>query len=116
MRMRVVGANVLLDLFDQIFNTFECPSADRFLGDLVEPNLHLIEPGGVGRDVMHMPAAMERQPAFDPRMLVRAVVIDYHVDIELPGNILVYTLEKVQILLVAVTVCAFGEHPAVGNV
>ena len=44
MSMRVVGANVLLDFCNQFFDALECPSTDRFLGDLIEPNLDLVEP------------------------------------------------------------------------
>ena len=114
--MRVIGAHVLFDLLDQIFDTFECSAADRLLGDVIEPDFNLVEPRRVRRHIMHVPARMKCQPALDGRMFVSGVIIHDHMDIKLARNVLIDAFEKVELLLMTVAVRTFRKHLAVGDV
>jgi len=58
-----VGIGVLdemVDLPNQFFHASECASADGFLGDDIEPYLHLVQPGSVRRREMGLKARVGR--------------------------------------------------------
>jgi hypothetical protein len=46
----------MVDLPDQIFHASECAPADGLLSDDIEPYLHLVQPGSVGRRKMNLKA------------------------------------------------------------
>jgi hypothetical protein len=69
-----------LDLLDEIPDAAERTSADRSLRDDVQPDLDLVEPGGVGRGVE---ARTRSEPSPDRGALVSGVVVDDDMDIEL---------------------------------
>ncbi len=54
-RVAMVLMDVLLNARDEFFDTAEGPASDRLLGDEVEPDLHLVKPGGVRRCMVDMP-------------------------------------------------------------
>jgi len=58
------------------------------LGDAIEPDFDLVQPGSISRGEVNMKAWSQRQPAFDPRVLVRRVVVDDDVDIQILRNVL----------------------------
>ena len=75
-----VGIGVLdemVDLPDQVFHASECAPADGLLGDDIEPYLHLVQPGSIGRRKMNLKARMSGQPALNPWMLMGAIVVDH---------------------------------------
>ena len=57
-------------------------AADLFLGQFDEPAFDEIEPGGAGRREMHVIARPFREPATDERRLVRRVVVENQMDVE----------------------------------
>src|SRR5215470_16152045 len=73
--------NVVIDFFDQLLHAAKGPAANGLLRDAVEPDLHLIEPRGIGRSEVHMESRLGDEPAFDARMFVRGVVV--HDDVHL---------------------------------
>ena len=75
----VVGRHKLPDLGDQLFDPGEAAAPDRPLRDDPKPALHLIQPGGIGRRVVHVEARALRQPGLDLGVLMRALVIDVQV-------------------------------------
>src|SRR4030042_5801098 len=78
-----VGIGVLdemVDLADQVFHASECAPADGLLSDNIEPYLHLVQPGSIGRRKMNLKARMSGQPALNPRMLLGAIVVDHQMD------------------------------------
>ena len=46
--------DVMIDFRDQFLHAAERSPANGLLCDAVEPDLHLIEPGGIGRSEVHM--------------------------------------------------------------
>ena len=94
----------------------EGAAADGLPGDDVEPNLDLVEPGGIGGGEVEMVARPVGEPALDAGMLVGAVVVDDEVDIEVRGHVGVDVSEEAQELLVAVARPALGEDLAGGDV
>ena len=62
-------------------------ATDRLLGDDVEPDLDLIEPGRVGRGEVDVIAGPSGEPAFDLGVLVGAVVVDDEVNVEVRGDV-----------------------------
>ena len=78
-----VGIGVLdemVDLADQVFHASEGAPADGLLSDNIEPYLHLVQPGSIGRRKMNLKARMNGQPALNPRMLMGAIVVDHQMD------------------------------------
>jgi len=78
-----VGIGVLdemIDLADQVFHVSEGAPADGLLSDNIEPYLHLVQPGSIGRRKMNLKARMNGQPALNPRMLMGAIVVDHQMD------------------------------------
>jgi len=65
------------------------PALEQLGGQLSKPALDLIEPGGAGRDEMHMEARARGQPPLDRLGLMRGVVVADQMDVEVGGNFLV---------------------------
>ena len=78
----------------------EGAAADGFLGDDVEPDLDLVDPGGVGGSEVEMVAWPGGEPSLDLGVLGGAVVVDDEVDIEFRGHVGVDVPEEAQELLV----------------
>lgn len=114
--MLVVVVDVVLDFGHKLLDTSERSAPDSFLSDDIEPDLDLIQPGGIGRGVMDVPSFMRGKPSLDFRMFVRGIVVDHDMHIELLRNVLLYMLQERQILLMPVSPFALGEHLTVGNV
>src|SRR5437016_4429680 len=114
--MGIVTANVVLNFPDELSDALEGPPPDGPLGDDVEPNFDLVQPGRGGRGVVNMPAGVGSKPTFHRGMLVRPVVVNYLMDFEILRNIFVYNLEKIQIFLMTMPVSAFGDHRSGGNI
>ena len=55
-RLGIVGLDEVLDLGYQFFDAAEGVAANGLLGDDVEPDFNLIQPGSVGRSEMHLNA------------------------------------------------------------
>ena len=68
----------------------------------VEPELDLVEPGGVSGGEVEMVVWLGVQPAFDSDVLMGAVVVDDEMDIEVRGHVGIDVSEEAQELLVAV--------------
>ena len=79
--MTVILSSVLFNLSHKFFHAFECASSYCSLGDEVEPDLNLVEPGGIGRCVVYMPSVMNRQPALDFGMFMGGIVVDHQMNI-----------------------------------
>ncbi len=91
-------------------------AADGLLRDDVEPDLDLVEPGGMGGSEVEMAAGPGGQPALDPSMLVGAMVVDDEVDVEVWGHVGINVFEEARELPVAVARLAWGQDPAGGDV
>lgn len=66
-----------LDFDHQFLHAPERAPTNSFLGDDVEPDFNLVQPGGVRRRVMNMIAGAGRPPASHPFMLMGGVVIHH---------------------------------------
>jgi len=75
--------NVLIDFLDQFLDAAECPATNGLLRNPVEPDLHLIEPRGIGRSEVHVESWPCCKPAFYSRVFVRRVVV--HDDVHMQG-------------------------------
>ena len=106
------GEDLLLELGDG----GEGAAADGLLGDDVEPDFDLVEPGGVGGGEVEVVAWPGGEPALDLDVPVGAVVVDDEVDIEVRGDAGVDVAEEAQELLVAVARLALGDDLAGGHV
>jgi len=109
-------ANIVLNLFDKLFDTFEGSTSDSPLRDDVEPDLDLIEPRRRGWGIVNVPAGMSYKPPFHLRMLVSGVVVNHDMYIEIRRNILVHMLQKAQIFLMTMSAFAFGNYLSPGDI
>ena len=73
--------NIAIDFLDQFFHAAEGSPAYGLLRDAVEPDLHLIEPGGIGRSEVYVEPRPCGEPAANSQMFVRGVII--HDDVRL---------------------------------
>src|SRR5258706_8906732 len=87
--VRVVVADELFDALDELLDAGERAAADCLVGDEREEAFHLIQPGAVGRDEVHVPAWPTRQPSLDLGVTVSGVVVDDAMNVQLAGNGLV---------------------------
>ena len=72
----VVGSlNVLIDFLDWFLDVAKRPAVNGLLGNPMEPDLHLIQPGGIGRSEVHVESGPCGEPALDSRVFVRGVVV-----------------------------------------
>ena len=102
--------NVFHDLSAQVGLGFENAPGDDIALNLGEPDLHLIEPRGVGRRVVDMVAGTGRQPPLNPGMLMSGIIVYYQMNIESLRHVLLNMIEELQKLLMPVTSLAFGDH------
>src|SRR5215470_15486462 len=102
--------NVVIDFFDQLLHAAKGPAANGLLCDPVEPDLHLIEPGGIGRSEVYVEPWPCGEPTSNSQMFVRSVIIRDEVHLQVLRYILLNLPEKTQILLVPVTRSTFREH------
>src|SRR3972149_7389070 len=116
MAATVVVVNEVVDSRHEVADAAERAAADGPLGDDVEPDLHLVEPGGIGRGVVHMEAWAGGKPASDLRMLMRGIVVDDEMDIECWGHRDVDVAQELQELLVTMPSLALGEDLARNDV
>jgi hypothetical protein len=112
----VVGSDEVIDLRHQFFDAAERAATNGFLGDDVEPNFDLVEPGSVGRREVNLVAGMGSQPTLDARMLVRGVVVHDQVNSQPSGDVGIDLPEKVQVFLVTMATAASAHHLAAGQV
>jgi hypothetical protein len=73
--MTVGILDVMIDFRDQFLHTAERSPANGLLRDAIEPDLHLIEPGGIGWSEVHMESWSDGEPASHSSMLVGGVVV-----------------------------------------
>src|SRR5882757_3257220 len=99
----VVVGDELIDALDELLDAGERAAADCLVGDEREEAFHLIQPGAVGRDEVHVPAWPTRQPSLDLGVTVSSVVVDDAMNVQLAGNGLVDLAQERQELLMAVT-------------
>jgi len=66
------------------------------LGDEVKADFYLIEPGRIGRRVVHMEARTIYKPLTNLRMLVGCVIVNNHVYIKMGWNILFDLFKKLE--------------------
>ena len=72
----------MIDFLDQVFHTAERSAAKRLLRNAIEPDLHLIEPGGIGGSEVHMESWPCGEPSPHSQMLVCSVIIDDNVHLQ----------------------------------
>ena len=71
----------MVDFCDQFLHAAERSPSNGLLCDAIEPDLHLIEPGGIGGSKVHMKSWPRGEPAPNSAMLMRGVII--HDDVRL---------------------------------
>ena len=81
----VVPLRKAFDVRDEVADAAERTPPNGSLGDDVEPDLDLVEPGGVGRGVVDVEARAGGEPAADLGVLVGRIVVDDQMDVELLG-------------------------------
>ena len=77
-----MSADEVVDFFDQIGDGIEGAAPDSALGDQGEEAFDLIEPRGIGRREVHVPAGSAREPSSDFGMLVGGVVVNDEMDVK----------------------------------
>src|SRR5258705_10328588 len=97
--MAVGILDVVIDFLDQVFHATERSAANGLLRNTVEPDLHLIEPGGIGGSAVHMEPCPCSKPAFHSQMLVRGVIINDDVHLQAFRHALLTLPETTHILL-----------------
>ena len=106
----VVEVEVAFDLEHQIADAGERCPADLFLSKGGEPSFDLVEPRGTGWREVQMKARVANKPSANGSVLVCAIVVQDHMDVELGRDTLVDKLEELQKLLVTVPSIAFPDH------
>jgi hypothetical protein len=65
----------VIDFLDQFLDAAKGSPAKSLLPDAIEPDFHLIQLGGIGRSEVYVEPWPCGEPASNPQMFVRGVVI-----------------------------------------
>src|ERR1700722_5649056 len=98
----IVCGDVVEDGLAQMGHRVKAAAADGFGGDLREPALDLVEPGGMCRYEMQVEARIALGPAHNRGGLVRGVVVQHQMHVLAGRNACVDGLEEMQELLMGV--------------
>ena len=114
--MAVRILDVVIDFLDQFLDAAKGSPAKSSLRDAIEPDLHLIQPGGIGWSEVYVEPWPCGEPVSDSQMFVRGVIIHDDVHLQVLRDVLFNLPEKTQIFLMPVTRSTFREHFAVRRV
>jgi len=73
--MAVGILDVVIDFCDQFLHAAKGSPAKSLLRDAIEPDFHLIEPGGIGGSEVYVEPWPCGEPASHSQMFVRGVII-----------------------------------------
>jgi len=111
-RVGVVMCNVVADCVFQFGHAPEHAVADAVLGDVAEPTLDHVQPRAAGGRAVDVKSPVTFQPLHDVGMLVRGVVIDDQMQIQVRWRLGVDLLPEPDPFLMAVLWQALGNDPA----
>ena len=86
-----------------------------FLAEFGKPPLDQVEPARTGRDKVQHEPGMLFEPAPDPLVAVRAVIVQNQVQVFSRGELGIESFEKLQKLLMPMPGIALADHAAFGN-
>ena len=66
----VGSAHILIDFLHQFLDAAKRPATNGLLRNPVEPDLHLVQPRGIGRSEVHVESRPRSEPAFHSWMFV----------------------------------------------
>ncbi len=101
---------VAFDALDELRHLAERIAPNRLAGKDIEPDLHLIEPRSIGGGVVNVKSGTPCQPSLDLGMLMRGVVVDDEMNIEVSGDVGLDGAQELKELLVTMTGLALGHH------
>jgi len=87
-------------------------TSDLLLGESREPALHLVDPGRVGGGEVQLEARMAQQPALDERCLVRGVVVQDEMHLEVSRHFGINAIQKLAELRSTIEVRRSGGFDA----
>ena len=70
LRVGVGALNVLIDVLNQLLDAAKRSATNGLLRDPMEPNLHLVQPRGIGRSEVHPKSWPGGKPAFRASLCV----------------------------------------------
>ena len=80
--MKVVVLDESVDALDELLDGGEGAAADGLMSDVTKPTFDLIKPRSVGGREVHVIARMCRKPGADFGVLVRGVVVDDQMELQ----------------------------------
>ncbi len=101
---------VAFDALDELRHLAERIAPNRLAGKDIEPDLHLIEPRSIGGGVVNVKSGTPCQPSLDLGLLMRGVVVDDEMNIEVSGDVGLDGAQELKELLVTMTGLALGHH------
>ena len=111
LRIVIVLVDVVTDGGDQLFEILEDSAPDSVVRQVAEEALDHVEPRSRGRREVHMETLVFGKPALDTRMFVGRVVVADDVDLLVRGDRLLDQAQKLQPLLMAMTLLAQSRRP-----
>ena len=87
LRIGVVSSEIQADGVLQCTRAAVAAAPDLLLGECPKPTFDLVDPGGVGRREVQVEPGMAQQPTLDKRRLVRAVIVEDQMDLEVAWNL-----------------------------
>ena len=112
----VVVDDKAIDLLGEFFDAAKSAPANGALGNDVEPDLDLVEPGGIGGGEVELVTRTSSEPTLHLGMFVRTIVVDHQVNVQLLRNVGLEMAQELEKLLVAMAPFALGEDGAGGDI
>ena len=114
--MIIVGldefGNVGLEIADAVMDT----ALDLLVGEPGEPAFDLVQPGGAGRREVEVIARVAGEPRLDRRGLVRGVIVEHQMDVEIGRHGLLDRAEEFAEFDRTVTLVAAADDVAGGDI
>ena len=103
---------IFADSSFQFFDAAKDTATNALVGDLSEPSLHLVDPGAICRREVDMKARPFREPLPDDVGLMRAVVVQDDVNIEICRYTGFDRIQKPAELPRTMSTMSLSDHPA----
>ena len=110
--MLVPGREEFFNGGDQIGDVEKGTAADAFVGEFSKPAFNQVQPTATGGDIVDYVARMLREPSFNVRVPVRAVIVHHQMQRRFARELAIDAAQETQELLMTVALMTVANYLA----